>query len=77
MSSAEHSDDPGPVSDPTAPLDGEAGPGGSATSAVSVPSPSPVEEARALLAATDPASYYRMLSGLARQGHHSVLQEHP
>jgi hypothetical protein len=36
-----------------------------------------VEEARELLAATDPVAYYRALSGLARQGHHSVLQALP
>lgn len=38
---------------------------------------SPVDEARALLAAEDPATYHRNLSSLARQGHHSVLQPLP
>jgi hypothetical protein len=38
---------------------------------------SPIEEARQLLASTDPAAYYKALSGLARQGHHSVLQPLP
>lgn len=40
-------------------------------------SSSPIEEARELLAATDPAAYYKALSGLARQGHHAVLQPLP
>ncbi|UDY36170.1 hypothetical protein [Dermatobacter hominis] len=38
---------------------------------------SPIAEARELLASTDPATYYRALSGLARQGHHDVLQPLP
>ncbi|MBS1838444.1 MAG: hypothetical protein JST64_12200, partial [Actinobacteria bacterium] len=37
-------------------------------------STSPVEESRSLLAATDPAVYYKALSGLARQGHNSLLE---
>ncbi len=37
----------------------------------------PIQEARDLLASTDPAAYYKALSGLARQGHHAVLQELP
>lgn len=37
-------------------------------------SATPVEEDRALLAGTDPAAYYRALSGLARQGHNSLLE---
>ncbi len=40
-------------------------------------SSSPIDEARELLAATDPAAYYKALSGLARQGHHAVLQPLP
>lgn len=35
---------------------------------------SPVEESRELLAATDPATYYKVLSSLARQGHSSLLE---
>lgn len=35
---------------------------------------SPVEESRALLEATDPATYYKVLSSLARQGHNSLLE---
>lgn len=60
------------VDPPTAEVgDGaEAGPGGA-------PSRSAVEEARELLAGTDPAAYYKALSGLARQGHHSLLQALP
>ena len=37
----------------------------------------PIQEARDLLASADPATYYKALSGLARQGHHAVLQELP
>lgn len=37
-------------------------------------STSPVEEARELLAGTDPAVYYKALSGLARQGHSTLLE---
>ncbi|HYO19998.1 MAG TPA: hypothetical protein VES02_15175, partial [Dermatophilaceae bacterium] len=48
----------------------------SQTSATAAPS-SPVEEARAILAAEDPATYHKNLSSLARQGHHSVLQPLP
>ena len=35
----------------------------------------PVEQAEALLAEVDPTSYYRMLTGLVRSSHSSVLQE--
>jgi hypothetical protein len=38
---------------------------------------SPIEEARDLLGSTDPVAYYKALSGLARQGHHAVLQPLP
>lgn len=38
---------------------------------------SPFEAARELLAAADPAATYRMVSGLARPNHHSVLQPLP
>ena len=38
---------------------------------------SPIDEAKELLASTDPAAYYKALSGLARQGHHAVLQPLP
>ena len=38
---------------------------------------SPVEESRELLEATDPATYYKALSSLARQGHNSLLEPLP
>jgi hypothetical protein len=41
------------------------------------PGRNPVEAARALLRETDPVAYHKTLSGLARQGHHSVLQPLP
>jgi hypothetical protein len=43
----------------------------------SAPSRSAVEESREMLASVDPAAYYKALSSLARQGHHSVLQTLP
>jgi len=39
------------------------------------PSRAAVDEARSLLAATDPVAYYKSLSGLVRSGHHAVLGE--
>jgi hypothetical protein len=41
------------------------------------PSRSAVEDARSLLAAADPVTYYRSLSNLVRTGHHAVLQPLP
>ncbi len=41
------------------------------------PSRSAVEEARALLAGTDPATYHKALSSLVRAGHNSILQPLP
>lgn len=38
---------------------------------------SPVDDARELLASADPVAYHRMLSGLVRANHHSVLQALP
>lgn len=38
---------------------------------------STVEQARELLAATDPVAYYRMLTSLVRPSHSSILQELP
>lgn len=38
---------------------------------------SPIDAARDLLAAADPVAYYKALSGLARQGHHSLLEPLP
>ena len=54
-----------------APVDGADG------ATIASGSPLPIQEARDLLASTDPAAYYKALSGLARQGHHAVLQELP
>ncbi len=38
---------------------------------------SPIEEARRLLESSDGATYYKALSGLARQGHHALLEPLP
>lgn len=38
---------------------------------------SPIEDARRLLESTDGAAYYKALSGLARQGHHALLEPLP
>lgn len=38
---------------------------------------SPIEEARHLLESSDGATYYKALSGLARQGHHALLEPLP
>jgi hypothetical protein len=63
------------------PATGAAPGGGDSTGVVPGPSSaspsSPLEEARSILAAVDPVTYHKTLSGLARQGHHSVLQALP
>ena len=51
--------------------------GGADGGAVVTTSGSPVQDARDLLASTDPVAYYKALSGLARQGHHAVLEPLP
>ena len=51
--------------------------GGDPAASQATPPTSPLEEARAILAAIDPVTYHKTLSGLARQGHHSVLQALP
>jgi len=66
---------PGPeASESTSSLAGPTGSGGDDASAPATPSLTPVEEARAILAAAEPAAYYKALSALVRPNHHSVLQ---
>jgi hypothetical protein len=64
VSAAEDTDDPGPQSAAGAGTD-------------TAPTQTPLDAARALLAEADPVTYHKTLSGLARQGHHSVLQPLP
>lgn len=61
----------------TAPAGARRGDGGDAAASQATAPTSPLEEARAILAAVDPVTYHKTLSGLARQGHHSVLQALP
>ena len=70
VSNADESDDAAPDHEVVAEAPG-------ATTSVAGPHASPVDEAAELLAAADPATYYKALSSLARQGHHAVLQELP
>ncbi len=54
-----------------------AGPGGDVRDDDGVDSRTPAEQARDLLSDADPVAYYRMLTGLVRASHSSVLQELP
>ncbi|MFZ4519183.1 MAG: hypothetical protein ACOYOP_12390 [Microthrixaceae bacterium] len=62
--------------DPT-PVAAEPGPESDEGRDGAPPSRSAVEDARALLAATDPTAYHKALSSLVRAGHNSILQPLP
>ena len=59
------------------PAPGPIGTTGDDASAPAIPSLTPVEEARQILANAEPAAYYKALSALVRPSHHSVLQQLP